>query len=558
MRKETVIGEIQAPGQGGQDSYDGMEGRDLFRDAAIRVMNEALHSGMWSMEFNEDGIMTSVHWSDEFRRMLGYSGTEDYPDELESWSSRLHREDREHVLQEFRDTIQDYTGRKSYDVRYRLETKSGEWRWYHAMGRLIRRPDGTPKTYVGMFVDITNEVEQEQRLRDALERAEEASKAKTMFLSHMSHDIRTPINGIMGMTNIALRHLDDTGRVRECLKKIDGSSHHLLSLINDVLDMSRIESGKVHINEEPFDLGELIADCSSIIQGQLVGREIDYSADLSGILHRKLVGDDLHLRQILINILGNSVKFTHDGDRISICVRELGQEDGMARFLFELSDTGIGMSKDFLPKLFDSFSQENGGSRTNYKGTGLGMAITKEFVELMNGTIEVESQLNEGTKFTIELPMRIDEEPENSRVSPENEMADIRGLRVLVAEDNDINMEIVTMLLGEMGVEVTQAWNGKEAVESFENSPVGLLDAILMDVMMPEMDGMDATRKIRAMNRPDAKSVPIIAATANAYEEDVRMVREAGMDAHIAKPMDIGQLAHLLQRLSKKYRTGRT
>ncbi len=515
--------------------------------AVIRVMHEALHSGMWSMDFDTEGKMVSVEWSDEFRRMLGYTDTKDFPNTLEAWSDKLHAEDKARVLKEFHDTISDYTNRKSYDVEYRLRVKSGKWRWYHAMGRLIRREDGSPRTYIGMFVDITGSKDQEQKLIEALHRAEEANRAKSAFLSHMSHDIRTPINGIMGMTSIALRHIDEKERVLDCLEKIDDASEHLLMLINDVLDMSRIEAGKMQVNHAPFDLSMLVSNCSSIISGQLKGRDINYTDDVSGIVHKKLMGDELHLRQVLINILGNSVKFTNDGGSIRLSVTETDSGNGTAWFRFIAEDTGIGMSPEFLPKLFEAFTQEENGSRTHYTGTGLGMAITKQFVELLGGTIQVESELNVGTRFTIDLPFEID--PSEEQKPAENaEMADLSGMKILVAEDNEINMEIVTVLLSEAGVSVTQAFNGQEAVDRFKESVPGTFDAVLMDVMMPVMDGLEASRTIRALDREDARTVPILAATANAYQEDIRRTREAGMDAHVSKPLDIAALTMMLQK----------
>lgn len=522
-----------------------------YYNAVIHVMHEALQSGMWSMFFDEQGNMTSVRWSDEFRRMLGYTDVSDFPDTLEAWSDKLHEDDRAYVLKEFHDTILDYTDQKSYDVQYRLKVKSGEWRWFHAMGRLLRRPNGVPQTYVGMFVDITETKEKEQQLQDALRHAKEANEAKSTFLSHMSHDIRTPINGIMGMTNIAFRHLDDRAKVKDCLEKIDDASEHLLMLINDVLDMSRIEAGKMQINHAPFDLLAMIKNCSSIITGQLKNRGIRYEEDSSQVVHHRMIGDELHLRQVFLNILGNSVKFTNEGDSIRFITRELRCEDGIAYMHFELEDTGIGMSEDFLPKLFDSFEQENNNTRTNYTGTGLGMAITKQFVDLLGGTIQVESQLGVGTKFTLELPIEIDlaeEQVEKEKTAA----ADLTGMKVLVAEDNEINMEIVSVLLEESGVIVTPAFNGKEAVDAFAESAPGTFDTILMDIMMPVMDGLTAARTIRAMDRPDAKTIPIIAATANAYEEDIRKTQEAGMNAHVSKPLDINALTHLLL----EYRTG--
>ncbi len=527
--------------------------QEQYLTETIQVMHRALNSGMWGMEFDKHGKMTSVHWSQEFRNMIGFHDTTDFPDTLEAWSSRLHKEDFQRVLKEFNDTINDYTDKKTYDVEYRMRVCSGKWRWFHAIGRLIRRPDGTPKSYIGMFVDITKSKEQEMQLIDALKRAEAANEAKTTFLSHMSHDIRTPINGIMGMTSIALKHIDEQEQVLDCLHKIDGSSHHLLSLVNDILDMSRIDAGKIVIAHEHFDLISLVGDCSSIIRGELVGRQIHFEADTAKVMHHRLIGDALHLRQIIINILGNSVKFTHDGDTISIRVQELNSdpEDTTHVFRFELEDTGIGMSEDYLPTLFDPFSQADNGSRTHYSGTGLGMAITKKLVDLMGGTIQVESKLNVGTKMILEFPLELN--PNSSMDMDHHESAEIRldGMNILVAEDNEINMEIVTMVLEEAGAKITPTFNGQEALKVFSDSKPGEFDAILMDVMMPIMDGMEAARQIRVLNRNDACTIPIIAATANAYKEDIQKTREAGMNAHISKPLDIPVLLTLLKSYAK-------
>ena len=374
-------------------------------------------------------------------------------------------------------------------------------------------------------------------LKEAADKAEAASKAKTEFLSHMSHDIRTPINGIMGMTSIALKNTGNEEKVKDCLMKIDGSSQHLLSLVNDVLDMSRIESGKTTMSHEPFNLKECLNNCASIISGQLVNRDVKLIKDFDGITSRTVIGDELHLRQIFINILGNSVKFTPDGKSISFAAREEEGEGDKKIFVFDLSDTGIGMSDEYLPKLFEAFSQEAGGSRTTYKGTGLGMAITKSFVDLMGGTIEVSSKLNEGTRFVVKIPMEIGESEKETDISDMDYSA-LEGIKVLLAEDNDLNAEIAEELLGDVGIVTKTAKNGREAVEMFSASQPGEYTAILMDIMMPEMNGYEATAAIRALPREDACTIPIIALSANAYEEDVQKSKESGMNSHIAKPMD--------------------
>ncbi len=374
-------------------------------------------------------------------------------------------------------------------------------------------------------------------LKDAADAANAASIAKSDFLSHMSHDIRTPINGIMGMTEIALKNIDDKDRVLDCLQKIDGSSGHLLSLVNDVLDMSRIESGKVQISHKPLNILELLRHCSSIISGQLQGRDIMFTEEFENIENPHILGDELHLRQVLINILGNAVKFTPDGGRIYFRVREFSTEGEAARFHIEIEDTGIGMKPEFLPHIFEPFAQEDGGNRSSYKGTGLGMSITKKFMDLMGGIVEVQSEPGKGTLFRLELPVEIDREWQGEQ-EPAGQQTTLAGARVILAEDNDLNMEIAVFMLESLEIEVTAVTDGKAALDAFAAAAPGTFDGILMDVMMPVMDGLTATREIRALEREDAGTIPIIAMTANAYDEDRRKCMEAGMDAHMSKPID--------------------
>lgn len=374
-------------------------------------------------------------------------------------------------------------------------------------------------------------------LKDAADAANAASIAKSDFLSHMSHDIRTPINGIMGMTEIALKNIDDKDRVLDCLQKIDGSSGHLLSLVNDVLDMSRIESGKVQISHKPLNILELLRHCSSIISGQLQGRDIMFTEEFQNIENPHILGDELHLRQVLINILGNAVKFTPDGGRIYFRVREFSAEGEAARFHIEIEDTGIGMKPEFLPHIFEPFAQEDGGNRSSYKGTGLGMSITKKFMDLMGGIVEVQSEPGKGTLFRLELPVEIDREWQGEQEFA-GQQTTLAGARVILAEDNDLNMEIAVFMLESLEIEVTAVTDGKAALDAFAAAAPGTFDGILMDVMMPVMDGLTATREIRALEREDAGTIPIIAMTANAYDEDRRKCMEAGMDAHMSKPID--------------------
>lgn len=398
---------------------------------------------------------------------------------------------------------------------------------------------------------LKQQVEAKRKLEKMAKEAQAANEAKSAFLSHMSHDIRTPINGIMGMTDIALKHMEDKAQVEECLKKIDGSSNHLLSLVNDVLDMSRIESGKTTISHEFMDLRLVLENCSSIIGGQLLERDVELVTEFDDIKHSWLLGDELHLRQVLINILGNAVKFTPDGGKIIFRVEETFCDETQSVFRFEITDTGIGMDEAFMKHIWEPFTQEENGGRTNYKGTGLGMTITKQFVELMGGIISVKSKLNEGSSFVVELPMEItDHAPIEETVS---EHVDLSGIKLLLVEDNELNVEIARYMLEEEGISVVNAENGQKAIDIFSKSSPGEFDVILMDVMMPVMDGLEATRQIRALERADAAEIPIIAMTANAYEEDVKKTREAGMNAHLTKPLDMSVVLATLSEYVKKY-----
>lgn len=397
---------------------------------------------------------------------------------------------------------------------------------------------------------IAQQKESNRLLARAADEAKSANAAKTEFLSHMSHDIRTPINGIMGMTNIALKNTEDSARVLDCLLKINGAAEHLLSLINDVLDMSRIESGKVIIAHIPLDICTLADNCASIIGGQLLSRQVEFKREFGEFEHPFLLGDELHLRQVLINILGNAVKFTPDGGTITFRVQEFPVSDTRVSYRFEVEDNGVGMSEAFQEKIFEAFSQEDGGNRTTYKGTGLGMTITKQFVDLMGGTIQVRSQLDQGSCFIVEIPFDIN--PEQKReTAAHSDTVVLAGMRILLVEDNELNLEIAQEILEDENMTVTTAENGQIAVETFTGAAAGTFDAILMDIMMPVMNGLEATRAIRSSDHPEAKTIPIIAMTANAYSEDIRTALDAGMNAHLAKPIDFDRLFSVLSQYKK-------
>ena len=370
--------------------------------------------------------------------------------------------------------------------------------------------------------------------------ANSANTAKTTFLNNMSHDIRTPMNAIIGFTDIALKNQPGE-EIRSCLEKIRRSSDYLLSLINDVLDISRIESGKIEYAPAPVDITAVTDSAVEIARGFLINRDLQFVVHRDEPETRYVLADEVRIREILINILSNAVKFTHDGGSITFeSFRVPGEDAQHILFCYRISDTGIGMSEEFTKHIFDEFSQENAGARTQYQGTGLGMAITKQYVEMMGGTIGVESVKGKGTTFTVQLPLELAgaiEKEEKTEVPDQKSLTD---LNILMAEDNDLNAEIATMLLEDKGMRVTRAVDGCEVVEMFKNHPAGTFDAVLMDIMMPRMDGYEATETIRQLpDRPDGKTIPIIAMTANAFAEDVQKCLNAGMNAHLAKPIVI-------------------
>ena len=384
---------------------------------------------------------------------------------------------------------------------------------------------------------------------EAARKAESANVAKTKFLQRMSHDIRTPINGVMGMLEIIKKNREDHERVDDCLEKIHVSSEHLLSLINDVLDMSKLESGHMEPEHVPFDLDDLMKNVRTLNEAQVAKTSIVYTYSKISFAHAKLIGSPLHLRQILLNLFSNAAKYNKENGTIETYAEEIACDENTATFRFTIRDTGIGMSEDFVNnELFEPFTQEKQDARTQYQGTGLGMSIVKELIEKMNGTITVESVLGEGSAFTVTLPFEIDKHPSAQAANGAADETALHGLKVLLAEDNELNMEIAEFFLEDMGAETMQAWNGKEAVEAFRNSAPGEIGVILMDIMMPVMDGLEAVQRIRALDRPDAKTVPIIAMTANAFSEDVERSRKAGMTEHLSKPLNAETLKKAILR----------
>ncbi len=677
-----------------QEKADGNRIRAAYRQiereqTAMENIHAAMGSGQWSMEFDRDARMVSCTWSDKFREMLGYKNQEDFPDKLESWSALLHEEDKDQVLKEYWDTVMDYTNEKTYGVEYRLLTKNAGWRWFHAAGRLSRREDGSPIVFVGLFVDIDDEKQMEERLRkqkvdleDALAAAQHANKAKTTFLNNMSHDIRTPMNAIIGFTSLAAAHIDNTEQVQDYLAKITTSSNHLLSLINDVLDMSRIESGKVKIEEKETSLPEIMHDLKTIVQADITAKQLEFYIDTADVVNEHILCDKLRLNQVLLNLLSNAMKFTKPGGIVGVRVQQKGNApEGWASYEFQVKDTGIGMSREFLAHVFEPFERERTSTVSGIQGTGLGMAITKNIVDMMGGRITVDSEEGKGTTFVVSLEFRtcsatvrqeaipelmglralvadddfntcssvtkmlsvigmrpdwttsgkeavlrvklakeqadeyfvyiidwlmpdmngievvrrirgivgesrpiiiltaydwsdVEEEARKAGVTafcskpiflselrelletpfagqPEKEgivekSVSFKGKKILLVEDNELNQEIAVEILQEAGFIMDVANDGSVAVEKVRAAQSGQYDLILMDIQMPTMDGYEATKRIRAMDRPECAHIPIVAMTANAFDEDRKEALEAGMNGHIAKPIDIPKLMELL------------
>ena len=394
------------------------------------------------------------------------------------------------------------------------------------------------------------EQQEKARLQMAYEEADSENRAKTEFMNRMSHDIRTPINGIMGMVDIIRKNRDDREKVDDSLDKIQLSTRHLLELVSDVLDMSKLEAGMFEIHEDVFDMNELMDEVAALVDAQLVESSITHCKHRSNIQHTALKGSSLQLRRIMVNLLSNAIKYNKSNGTIDTYAEELSCDGTTVWYEFKIVDTGIGMSEEFIKEqLFKPFTQEKNDARTLYRGTGLGMSIVKALLDKMGGSIEVESQLGEGSTFTFRLPFKVDENAiETKKEEQSSGEQKLEGKQILLVEDNEINMEIAEFYLKELGIVVDKAWNGKEAIDKFEESAPGTYDLILMDIMMPVMGGREAARRIRTLERPDAETVRIYAMTAQVSSESVHKCLASGMDGHIAKPIDESKLREILTR----------
>ncbi|MGN0679783.1 MAG: ATP-binding protein [Oscillospiraceae bacterium] len=481
--------------------------------------------------------------SPNIEKLLGIS-EEQVKNDVYALEVLLKKDDSAHILDKLSDILPGY--QMEWDREYIHRTRK-EVRWFHVVA-FCSDIQGAKK-YILDMSDRTGDKKINQELENAVHIAQNASLAKTTFLNNMSHDIRTPMNAIMGFTGIALKQ-DTNPEVRNCLEKISKSSEHLLTLINDVLDISRIESGKIKFNPTPADITEVTDMVMSIVHGFLTNRNITFDTNIAEIKTPYVLADSVRIREVLVNILGNAVKFTDDGGTITFETnyRE-GVDSNHIVVSYRIADTGVGMSEEFVDHIFDEFSQEENDARTHYKGTGLGMAISKRYVDLMGGTISVESKKGVGSTFTVELPLELTDESKVQKKELPASGVDLNGVKILLAEDNDLNAEIATVQLEEQGIQVTRAADGDEVVKIFMENPPETFDLIFMDIMMPKKNGYEATEAIRGIHgRPDARMIPIIAMTANAFVEDVQDSLDAGMNGHLAKPISMEEVIATITR----------
>ena len=533
--------------------------RNLFRELqkrsylegrqSLEGILEGARTGIWTIEL-EEGCQPRMYADRTMRILLGVPDGIGPEECYRHWFERIEPDYVEMV----REAVQEMLKAGRAEVIYP---------WNHPeLGKIYVRCGGVPdKTFEkpgdclnGYHQDITETMvtrkKQEQSIMELLERVRQANSAKSEFLSHMSHDLRTPINGILGMLAILEKSQDDPERQRDCRKKIRVSAEHLLSLVNDVLQVSRLESGRPAAVEEPFDLCTVLEECITILSPLAEERDVLIELETSGLRHRRVIGNPLYLKQILMSVIDNALKYNRPHGSVFVRAEETAFRQGTASCRFVIEDTGIGIGEEFKEHIFEPFTQEHQDARTNYNGVGLGMSIVKKLVDQMKGSIAVDSLLGRGSVVQIILPIRVDEGwSERSENEEHGVQGDVAGMYVLLVEDNKINCEIVEYILREAGAEVITANDGKAAVDAFEASVPRTFDCILMDLMMPVMSGYEAARVIRGLNRADAKSVPIIALSANAFEEDIALAKDAGMNAHLAKPVDIRRMIQVMSQL---------
>ena len=533
-------------------SIDEIVQKERFYKDALQRVNEALQHQLDMITSalpggvkisNDDPEYSFKYVSEHFAQMLGY----DTPEELMEASGGTitdlaHPDDLEQGIAH---ALEQYSKADHYEITYRMKCKDGSWKYIEDRGHKIRKPDGVIEHW-NLILDKNELVEK----NIALESEKKANKSKSDFLSRMSHDMRTPLNGIIGLMDICMKHPEDRTLVDSSRLKARVAADHLLSLINDTLELSKLESEEAKLAKEDFYLPELIHEVETIAQMRADEEciTIRFMDDPYSIPYPNLIGSSLHVKQIFLNLITNSIKYNRKNGSVDCYLKEEKESEERVLVDVTIKDTGIGMSEDFLKNIFQPFVQADQGARSQYKGTGLGMAIVKELLERMGGTIQIDSVENQGTTIHVVIPFEIAEESAAVQEMSELPKENLSGRRILLVEDNELNREIAAFLLKDEGISVTEAEDGQQALECFLKMPEGYYDAVLMDIMMPVMDGYQATRAIRGSGKKDAEMIPIIAMTANAFAEDKRKTMEAGMDAHLSKPINVPELMDTIRK----------
>ena len=526
---------------------------------------------LYTVNLTQDRLEQIFHHRKKEERIFDFQG--ELPCSYDAYCRKIRKHITEDTLETYKiiDTSKSlldrfYAGEKQVTVEYQESNKDGKEIWIQKTVLMSqdtvydneKEREHTVVRGIIMFRNTSEFHEKDQKekeqLQIAYEKADMESKTKTEFMNRMSHDLRTPINGILGMIHVIRKSWNNQEKLEDSVDKIEISTRHLMDLVNDVLDMSKLESGHLTVHEEPFDLEDLMKEVAVLMQGQLEETGIIHRKHRENMQHTMLKGDALQLQRIMMNLFGNAVKYNKKNGTIDTYVTEISCDGKNVLYEFRIEDSGIGMSREYMEhELFQPFTQEKADARTQYKGTGLGMSIVKGLIDRMNGTISVRSTPGEGSEFTFRLAFRLaEEERQQAADNKEDAKDDLAGMRVLLVEDNDINMEIAEFYLTDAGIIVEKAWNGKEAVEKYEGTPKGYYSAILMDIMMPVMNGIEAARNIRRKEKNGGKEIPIIAMTAQSERESKESCSLAGMNAYISKPVDPENLIRILRMYQKR------
>ena len=550
--------------------YEQMKQSILENSNYIEALLETAEA-LYTVNLTQDRLEQIFHHRKKEERIFDFQG--ELPCSYDGYCRKIRKHITEDTLETYKiiDTSKSlldrfYAGEKQVTVEYQESNKDGKEIWIQKTVLMSqdtvydneKEREHTVVRGIIMFRNTSEFHEKDQKekeqLQIAYEKADMESKTKTEFMNRMSHDLRTPINGILGMIQVIRKSWNNQEKLEDSVDKIEISTRHLMDLVNDVLDMSKLESGHLTVHEEPFDLEDLMKEVAVLMQGQLEETGITHRKHWENMQHTMLKGDALQLQRIMMNLFGNAVKYNKKNGTIDTYATEISCDGKNVLYEFRIADSGIGMSREYMEhELFQPFTQEKADARTQYKGTGLGMSIVKGLIDRMNGTISVRSTLGEGSEFTFRLAFRLaEEERQQAADNKEDAKDDLAGMRVLLVEDNDINMEIAEFYLTDAGIIVEKAWNGKEAVEKYEGTPKGYYSAILMDIMMPVMNGIEAARNIRRKEKNGGKEIPIIAMTAQSERESKESCSLAGMNAYISKPVDPENLIRILRMYQKR------